>query len=82
MVERNMQIERLGTKFENVGRDLDKVERDIEEHVKKYGDPDAKKKKGKSQKSGIPQPKTKAEYEALPSGTVYIHPTLGRVVKK
>lgn len=30
----------------------------------------------------IPKPKTKAEYDALPTGTTYIHPTLGRVIKK
>ena len=39
--------------------------------------------KGKSpEPGGMPQPKTKEQYEALPSGTVYIHPTLGRMVKK
>ena len=31
---------------------------------------------------GIPEPKTKAEYDALPVGTTYIHPKLGRVVKR
>ncbi len=31
---------------------------------------------------GIPRPRTKAEYDALPKGTTYIHPTLGRVVKQ
>ena len=58
----------LEMQFETVGRQLDKVERDIEEHVKKYGDPDAKKKKG------TPRVTTDAEYDALPSGTVFIDP--------
>lgn len=36
----------------------------------------------KANLAGIPNPKTKAEYDALPVGTTYIHPTLGRVVKR
>jgi hypothetical protein len=30
----------------------------------------------------VAQPKTKAEYDALPKGTPYIHPTLGPKVKQ
>jgi len=31
---------------------------------------------------GLPTPKTKAEYDAIPSGTKYIHPTLGERIKR
>ena len=35
-----------------------------------------------SKRTGPPQPKTQAEYDAIPSGTEYIHPELGRLIKQ